>query len=85
MTYAHFTGKCVSFQEIVTHLEFHIFTLASTFHRSPICNNFSEIISIMDIAMFFFGDMKMNEIIGATTIYEDNVLPILDIVNQLNF
>jgi hypothetical protein len=69
ITSSHFNGKHVNFKEIVTHLEFHIVTLAITFHRSLIGYHDFKVVNDMDIKMCFFCNEMMNEIVGDDNVY----------------
>jgi hypothetical protein len=51
-----------------THLKFHIFTLATTFHRFPIRNHNFKVVNNMDITMCFLGNVVMNVIVGVATV-----------------
>jgi hypothetical protein len=69
------------FQVVVTNLETHIFTIPSTFHGATIDNHDLEIIDGMDVAMSFLGNATMNKIMGASTINQNDDLPMLDVTN----
>jgi hypothetical protein len=69
------------FQVVVTNLETHIFKTPSTFHGATIRNHDFEIIDDMDVAMIFLGNAVMNKIMGASTINQNDDLPILDVTN----
>jgi hypothetical protein len=42
-----------------------------------------EIIDGMDIAMSFLGNVMMNKIVGASTISQNDDLPMLDVTDEL--
>jgi hypothetical protein len=64
---------------VVTNLEMHIFTIPSTFHGATISNHDLEIIDGMDVAMSLFYNAAMNKIMGASTINQNDDLPMLDV------
>jgi hypothetical protein len=66
---------------VVTDLETHIFTTPSTFHGTTIGNHNLEIFYGMDVAMSFLGNAVMNKIMGASTINQNDDLPMLDVTN----
>jgi hypothetical protein len=68
---------------VVTDLETHIFTVPSTFHRTTIGNHDLEIVDGMDVAMIFLGNAMMNKTMGASTINQNDDLPILDVTDYL--
>ena len=69
------------FQVVVTNLETHIFTTPSTFHGATIDNRDLEIINIMEVTMIFLGNVVMNNIMGASTINQNDDLLMLDITD----
>jgi hypothetical protein len=69
------------FQVVVTNLETHIFTTPFTFHGATIGNHDLEIIDGMDVAMSFLGNAAMNKIMGASTINQNDDLPMLDVTD----
>jgi hypothetical protein len=71
----------MGFQVVVTNLETHIFTIPSTFHGTTIGNHDLEIIDGMDVAMSFLSNAVMNKIMGASTINQNDDLPMLDVTN----
>jgi hypothetical protein len=71
----------MTFHVVVANLETHIFTTPSTFHGSTIGNHDLEIIDNMDLAMSFLGNAAMNKIMGASTINQNDDLPMLDVTN----
>jgi hypothetical protein len=74
-------SKHMRFQVVVTNLETHIFTTTSTFHGATVGNHDLEIIDGMDVAMSFLGNATMNKIMGASTINENDDLPMLDVTD----
>jgi hypothetical protein len=66
---------------VVTNLEMHIFTTPSTFHGTTIGNHDLEIIDGMDVVMSFLGNATMNKIMGATTINQNDDLPMLGVTD----
>jgi hypothetical protein len=66
---------------VVTDLEMHIFTVPSTFHGTTIGNHDLEIVDNMDVAMSFLGNVAMNKIMGASTINQNDDLPMLDVTD----
>ena len=81
VTTTHVDRKHMRFEVVVTNLEMHIFTIASTFHRATIGNHDLEIINGMDVAMSFLGNAAMNKIMGASTINQNDDLPMLDVTD----
>ena len=71
----------MGFQVVVTNLETHIFTTPSTFHETTIGNHDLEIIDGMDATMSFLGNVAMNKIMGASTINQNDDLPMLDVID----
>jgi hypothetical protein len=71
------------FQVVITNFETHIFTMPSTFHGATIGNHDLEIIDDMDVAMSFLGNAVMNKIMGASTINQNDELPMLDVTDYL--
>ena len=71
----------MGFEVVVTYLETHIFTVPATFHRPTIGNHDLEIIDIMDVAMGLLGNAAMNKIMGASTINQNDDLPMLDVTD----
>jgi hypothetical protein len=71
------------FEVVVTNLETHIFTIPSTFHGATIGNHDLEIIDDMDVVMSFLGNVAMNKIMGASTINQNDDLPMLDVTDEL--
>jgi hypothetical protein len=69
------------FYVVVTNLETHIFKTPSTFHGATIGNHDLEIIDAMDVAMSFLGNAAMNKIMGASTINQNDDLPMLDVID----
>jgi hypothetical protein len=69
------------FQVVVTNLETHIFTTPSTFHGPSIGNHDLEIIDCTDIEITFLGNAVMNKITSASTINNNDDLPMLDVAN----
>jgi hypothetical protein len=69
------------FQVVVTNLEMHIFATPSTFHGATIVNHCLKIIDSMDVAMSFLGNAVMNKIMGASTINQNDDLPMLDVTD----
>jgi hypothetical protein len=74
-------SKHMKFQVVVTNLETHIFTMPSTFHGATISNYDLEIIDCMDVAMSFLANAAMNKIMGASTINQNDDLPMLDVID----
>jgi hypothetical protein len=71
----------MGFEVVVTDLETHTFTAPSTFHGTNIRNHDLEIVDNMDVAMSFLGNATMNKIMGASTINENDDLPMLDVTD----
>jgi hypothetical protein len=69
------------FQVVVTNFETHIFTTPTTFHGPAIGNHDLEIIDYTYIAISFLGNAVMNNIMGASTINNNDDLPMLDLAN----
>jgi hypothetical protein len=69
------------FQVVVTNLKTHIFTTPSTFHGATIGNHDLEIIDCMGVAISFLGNAVMNKIMGASTINQNDDLPMLDVTD----
>ena len=65
---------------VVTDLE-HIFIAPSKFHGTTIDNHDLEIVDGMDVAMSFLGNAAMNKIMGASTINQNDDLPMLDVTD----
>jgi hypothetical protein len=57
--------------------------MPSTFHGATIGNHDLEIIDCMDVVMSFLGNAEMNKIMGASTINEDDDLPMHNVTNEL--
>jgi hypothetical protein len=55
--------------------------MPSTFHGATISNHDLEIIDCMDVAMSFLGNAAMNKIVGASTINQNDDLPMLDVTD----
>jgi hypothetical protein len=66
---------------VVTYLEMHIFTMPSTFHGTTIDNHDLEIVDDMDATMSFLGNVAMNKVMDASTINQNDDLPMLDVTN----
>jgi hypothetical protein len=73
----------MGFQVVVTNLETHIFTMASTLHGTTIGNHDLEIIDDMDVAMSFLGNAAMNKIMGVATINQNDDLLMLDVIDYV--
>jgi hypothetical protein len=69
------------FQVVLTNLETHIFTMPPTFHGTSIGNHDLKIVDCMDIEMGFLSNASMNEIMSATTVNENDDLPIFYVAN----
>jgi hypothetical protein len=66
---------------VVTDLETHLFTTPSTFHGTTIGNHDFEIVDNKEVEMSFLGNAAMNKIMGASTINQNDDLPMLDVTN----
>ena len=64
-----FQWKTCEFLEIITHLEFHIITLATSFHKSHICNHNLKVVNNGDITVCLFYGAMMDEIMGIVIVY----------------
>jgi hypothetical protein len=71
------------FRVVFTNLDTHIFTMPSTFHGPAIANHDLKIIYCTYIAISFFGNAMLNEIMGASTINKNDDLPMIDVTNYL--
>jgi hypothetical protein len=71
----------MGFYVVVIDLETHIFTVPSTFHGTTIGNHDLEIVDNMDVAMSFLGNAAMNKIMDASTINQNDDLPMLDVTD----
>jgi hypothetical protein len=71
------------FQVVMSNLKMYIFTTPTTFHGPTIGYHDLKVIDNTDIAIGFLGNAMMDKIVGATTVNQDDDLPILNIANEL--
>jgi hypothetical protein len=61
----------------------HIFTTPTTFHGTAIGNHDLKIVDNTYKIIDFLGITTMNQIMGASTINEDDDLHVINVVNEL--